>query len=173
MRILGLDLGERRIGVALSDPSGWLASPLTVLRCRSREADLTAIAQLVDQHGVERVIVGYPRSLDGTVGRQAQRVETIVAQIRTELQVPVILWDERLSTAQAERLIHEAGKRVRRDRIDAAAAAVILQSYLDTQSLTADSDAHYLTDSSEMQSRTEWSEAQSAGEPSEQLRCGE
>jgi len=149
MRVLGLDLGERRIGVALSDPSGWLASPLTVLRCQSQEADLTAIAQLVEQHGVERVIVGYPRSLDGTVGPQAQRVEKTVAQMRTTLQVPVILWDERLSTAQAERMIHEAGKRVRRDRIDAAAAAVILQSYLDTPSLTAESDAQSSSELSE------------------------
>jgi putative Holliday junction resolvase len=110
-----------------------------------------AIGQLVEKHGVQRVIVGYPRSLDGTVGPQARRVEKAVAQIRTALHVPVILWDERLSTAQAERLIHEAGKRVHRDRIDAAAAAVILQSYLDTQSLTA----------------------ASTGEPSEQPGCGE
>jgi putative Holliday junction resolvase len=155
MRVLGLDLGERRIGVALSDPSGWLASPLMVLRCKSREADLAAIEQLVQQHGVERVIVGYPRSLDGTVGPQAQRVEKTVAQIQKRLQVPVKLWDERLSTAQAERLIHEAGKRVSRERIDAAAAAVILQSYLDTQQ------------------RAELPKIESAMESSEQPCCGE
>jgi putative Holliday junction resolvase len=140
MRILGLDLGDRRIGVALSDPSGWLASPLTVLHCSGREADLTAIEQLVQQHGAERVIVGCPRSLDGTLGPQAQRVQSYTEQIRKRLQVPVILWDERLSTVQAERLIHETGKRVRRERIDAAAAAVILQSYLDAQSLTEPSE---------------------------------
>ena len=136
MRILGLDLGERRIGVALSDPSGWLATPLAVLTRSSREADLAALQQLIRQHGVDRVIVGYPRSLDGTLGPQAQYVESYVAQIRAHLQVPVILWDERLSTALAERMIREAGKRVRRERIDSAAAAVILQSYLDAQSLT-------------------------------------
>jgi putative Holliday junction resolvase len=141
MRILGLDLGERRIGVALSDPSGWLATPLTVLIRSTREADLTAIQQLIGQHGVDRVIIGYPRSLDGTQGPQAQRVESYVAEIRQRLQVPVILWDERLSTAQAERLIREAGKRVRRERIDSAAAAVILQSYLDAQSLTEPSES--------------------------------
>ena len=133
MRILGLDLGERRIGVALSDPSGWLATPLTVLSCSSRKAELAAIEELVHQHQVERVIVGYPLSLNGRVGPQAQRVQKYVSQIRKRLPVPVILWDERLSTAQAERLIHEAGKRVRRERIDAAAAAVILQSYLNAQ----------------------------------------
>jgi putative Holliday junction resolvase len=131
MRILGLDFGERRIGVALSDPIGWLATPLTVLSRSSREADLSAIQALIEQHQVERVIVGYPRSLDGTVGPQARLVEKFATLLRAHLQVPVILWDERLSTAHAERLIHEAGKRVQRERIDAAAAAVILQSYLD------------------------------------------
>ncbi len=131
MRVLGLDFGERRIGVALSDPNGWLATPLTVLSRSGSEDDFGAIQALIQQHEVGRVIVGYPRSLDGTVGPQARLVEKFAAQLRDCLQVPVILWDERLSTAHAERLIHETGKRVQRERIDAAAAAVILQSYLD------------------------------------------
>ena len=139
MRILALDLGERRTGVALSDSLGWLATPLTVLKSSGREAELAAIVELVQSHRVEQVVVGYPRSLDGSVGPQAQRVDKFVAQLRNHLpEVPVILWDERLSTAQAERLVHETGRRVQRERIDAAAAAVILQSYLDAQqSLTA------------------------------------
>jgi putative Holliday junction resolvase len=154
MRILGLDLGERRIGVALSDASGWLATPLTVLTATASrsggksshregagasghqlgETELTAIANLVQKHQVQQLVVGYPRSLSGDVGPQAQRVDSYVAQLRARLpDVPVILWDERLSTAQAERLIHEAGRRVQREQIDAAAAAVILQSYLDAR----------------------------------------
>ena len=133
MRILALDLGEQRIGVALSDSLGWLATPLIVLKCSSREAELAAIAELVRKHQPEQVIVGYPRSMNGTAGPQAQLVDRYVERLRTRLQVPVILWDERLSTAQAERLVHETGRRVRRERIDAAAAAVILQSYLDAQ----------------------------------------
>jgi putative Holliday junction resolvase len=135
MRILALDVGERRTGVALSDPSGWLASPLTVLRCASRDEEMSAVVELADKHSVSRVIVGYPRSLDGTVGPQAQRVDRYVEQLRHHLAVPVITWDERLSTAQAERLVHESGRRVRRDTIDAAAAAVILQGYLDAMAL--------------------------------------
>jgi len=135
MRILGLDVGERRTGVALSDTMGWLASPLTVLRCSSREAELDQVVELVRSNNVERVIVGYPRSLNGTVGPQAQIVDSYVDKLRARLSVPVVTWDERLSTAQAERLIHESGKRVSRDRIDAAAAAVILQSYLDAMAL--------------------------------------
>jgi len=141
MRILALDLGERRIGVALSDVLGFLATPLTVVQSADRKAALAAIEHLVYEHDVRRVIVGYPRSMDGTAGRQAQLVDRYVEKLRARLRgadgrrkVPVILWDERLSTAQAHRLIHEAGNRVQRDRIDAAAAAVILQSYLDAQS---------------------------------------
>ena len=144
MRILALDLGERRIGVALSDVLGFLATPLTVVQSTNRKAALAAIEHLVYEHEVERVVVGYPRSMDGTVGRQAQLVDRYVEKLCARLQgadgrrtVPVILWDERLSTALAHRLIHEAGNRVQRDRIDAAAAAVILQSYLDSQSAGA------------------------------------
>ena len=134
MRILALDLGERRTGVALSDSLGWLATPLTVLQSRSREAELAAVVDLVRGHQVEQIVVGYPRSLDGSVGPQARRVDQYVVQLHARLpDVPVILWDERLSTAQAERLVHETGRRVQRERIDAAAAAVILQSYLDAQ----------------------------------------
>lgn len=140
MRILALDLGERRIGVALSDSLGLLATPLTVLQLASRETGMAAVEELVEEHHVERVVVGYPRSLDGTIGPQARRVEKYVARLRERLQAPgsprevgVTLWDERLSTALAERLIHETGRRVQRERIDSAAAAVILQSYLDSQ----------------------------------------
>jgi putative Holliday junction resolvase len=140
MRVLALDLGERRIGVALSDPLGVLATPLTVLKLSSREDQLAAIEKLVQRHQVERIIVGYPRSLNGHTGPQAQRVDRYVAQLSARLEtldsasgVPIVLWDERFSTVHAERLLHEAGKRVRREHIDAAAAAVILQSYLDAQ----------------------------------------
>jgi putative Holliday junction resolvase len=118
-----------------------LASPLTIVRHRKREADMAAIEALIREHQVERVVVGYPRSLNGTVGPQAQRVERYVEELRQRLSAPIVLWDERLSTAQAERMIHHSGGRVRRERIDAAAAAVILQSYLDAQSLSKEASA--------------------------------
>jgi putative Holliday junction resolvase len=133
MRILAVDIGEKRIGVALSDALGWLATPLTVITYKKREEGLAAIAELVRTHQVGQVIVGYPRSLNGTVGPQARQVDKFVAQLRARLEVPIVLWDERLSTAQAERLVHETGRSVQRERIDALAAAVILQSYLDAQ----------------------------------------
>ena len=131
MRVLALDVGERRIGVALSDPSGLLASPLTTITHRRRDVDQQAIAEMVREHKVGKVVVGHPLSLDGTTGPQARRVERWSQDLCDRLEVPVVLWDERLSTAEAERLMREAGRRAERSRIDSLAAAVILQSYLD------------------------------------------
>lgn len=133
MRLLALDIGERRIGVSVSDPLGLWARPLTVLARRSREEDYAAIAALVEEYGATRVIVGHPLSLSGDVGPQARRVERYAAGLAQRLQVPVVLWDERLSTAEAEQILRAAGESSRqyRDKVDAVAAAVILQSYLD------------------------------------------
>lgn len=138
MRILAVDVGEKRIGIALSDALGWLATPLTVIVSKKPEDGLVAIEELIRTHCVGQVIVGYPRSLNGTAGPQAKRVDKFVSQLRARVQVPVVLWDERLSTAQAERLVHETGRSIQRDRIDALAAAVILQSYLDAKRTTTD-----------------------------------
>lgn len=140
MRILAVDIGEKRIGIALSDALGWLATPLTVLVYERLEDKLAAIEELVRTHQVEQVIIGYPRSLNGSIGPQARRVDRFVSKLRSRLQVPVILWDERLSTTQAERLVHETGRKVQRERIDALAATVILQSYLDARRATTDRD---------------------------------
>ncbi|MFQ6058368.1 MAG: Holliday junction resolvase RuvX [Anaerolineae bacterium] len=135
MRILALDIGERRIGVAVSDPSQVLARSLQVLERTSLQEDMAAICQLVEELQVERVIVGYPRSMDGTVGQQARQVEGFAYKLEQVLDVPLLLWDERLSTVTAARLLTERGIRARdqREKIDAVAAAVILQDYLDSQ----------------------------------------
>jgi len=134
VRVLALDIGQRRIGVAVSDPSGTLARSLTVVRRASRREDFAAIAELVREWEVGRVVVGHPRSLDGTVGRQARQVERYAHALADVLDVPVALWDERYSTVEAERLMVEAGRKPSRDRhwIDAVAAAVILQDYLES-----------------------------------------
>lgn len=138
MRVMALDVGHKRIGVALSDPGQILASSLQVIERKGQQRDLATVVQLVREHGVGRIIVGYPRSLNGTVGQQAKVVERYVATLEgklreSSLDVPVILWDERLSTVTADRLMIEAGRkwRERRERVDAVAAAVILQDYLD------------------------------------------
>jgi len=98
---------------------------------------ITAVVHLVQEWGACTIVVGYPRSMDGTVGQQAREVEAFVAELKQAVQVPVILWDERLSTVSAARLLREQGlnARAQRDRIDAAAAAVMLQDYLDSRRL--------------------------------------
>lgn len=132
MRVLCLDVGDRRIGLALSDSEGMLASSLGAIERRGVEKDIKALVNLVQQHHVERIVVGLPRRLDGTLGDQARKVETLADKLREATPVAIDYWDERLSTFTAQERLREAGaKRVSRGRIDAAAAAVILQGYLD------------------------------------------
>lgn len=135
MRLMGLDLGERRIGVAVSDPSRVLARGIEVIERRSVEKDLEAIARLAEEYEVEAIVVGFPRRLNGTAGEEAKKAEAFAAQIEAHLGLPVILWDERLSTVRAARALAEGGKRKRRLGIDAVAAVVILQDYLDSLKL--------------------------------------
>ncbi len=133
-RIMGLDPGERRVGVALSDELGMLATPLVVLERRSRAVDLSVVAELVQRHGVTEVVVGHPRTLRGEVGPQARRAERFAAEVGETVGIPVRLWDERYSTVEAVERLARDGKRPRgrRPHPDAAAAAVILQGYLDS-----------------------------------------
>jgi putative Holliday junction resolvase len=134
MRSLGLDVGDKRIGVALSDPLGILASPLMVLEREENRADLAAIVDLVKKHGAELIIVGLPQSMDGSMGAQAEKVMSFTDKLKEQSPVPVEFRDERLTTVVAKRMLEEAGvkKSAKNKRIeyDAAAAAIILQSYL-------------------------------------------
>jgi len=133
MRILGLDLGERRVGAALSDAGGTLAQPLAQLQPRGRRDLVAAVARLVEENAAGRVVVGLPLLEDGRRGEQARRASAAAAALRKALAVPVVEWDERYSTLEAEACLSAAGvgQRRRRGRRDQAAAAVILQSYLD------------------------------------------
>jgi putative Holliday junction resolvase len=134
MRSLGLDIGDRRIGVALSDPLGILASPLLVFKHTDDESDISYILDMVKQYQVEIIIVGMPHSMDGTRGAQAEKVEKFTEKLRQESPVPVEYRDERLTTVEAKRMLEEGSSRKRakgkKIEYDAAAAAVILQSYL-------------------------------------------
>jgi len=132
-RCLGLDLGEKRIGVALSDPLGWTAGPLTAVARIGWRRDLAALRSLIDSHEVCRVIVGLPIRMDGTAGERARRTQEFVERLRASLSIPVESWDERLTTAQAERVLLEADVRreKRRQVVDSMAASLILQGYLD------------------------------------------
>lgn len=133
MRILSLDLGTRRIGVALSDPTGTIASAFDVFPAEGRTRTAARIAQLVRTHGVVRILVGLPVRLDGTEGAEARKARQFASALQQEIGVPVELLDERLSTAEAERAMLEAdaSRARRRARRDAVAAALLLQRYLD------------------------------------------
>ena len=130
-RVLGLDLGEARIGVAISDEDRRVAVPLGTVRAGAPQ-DLRAISRIVSENGVSLVVVGHPLSLRGERGRQAANAEKFADALRALLPIPVVLHDERLSTAEAERGLREAGARGRRMRevVDRSAATVILQSFL-------------------------------------------
>ena len=144
MRVLGIDYGARRIGLALSDASATLASPWRLLQrppsdaetIRVIVAEITALAQADD--GLEAVVVGWPRRLDGTPNQQTPIVETFARTLESKVAVPVILQDERLSSVEAEsRLaVGEKDWRKRKGKLDAAAAAVILQDFLDARPRT-------------------------------------
>ncbi len=133
MRIMALDVGDRRIGVALSDPEGILASAISVIKRSNKQRDVEKIAALAVEHEVETIVVGLPARLDGTIGEQAAKVQSFARDLERKASQPIVFWDERLTTAAAERMMIEAGfkRQKRKERIDAAAAALILQGYLD------------------------------------------
>jgi putative Holliday junction resolvase len=133
-RALGLDLGTRRIGVALSDSAGTVATPYDVLtRSGDRTSDHGRIAELVGEAGAAIVVVGLPLSLDGSVGPAARGILDEADELRARLPVGVVTWDERLSTVEAQQRLRAAGVRGRKGRrvVDQVAATVILQSWLD------------------------------------------
>jgi putative Holliday junction resolvase len=134
MRTLGLDIGDKRIGVAISDPEEILASPLATITREDDRKAIDDIIKLVDQHNVERIVVGLPYSLDGSIGGQANKVMDFTEKLSKYTRASMEIWDERLSTVAVERLLREAGKKKakKRARLDAAAAAFILQGYLDS-----------------------------------------
>ncbi len=133
MRCLGLDVGDKRIGVALCDPLGILASPLTIIDRQDDSVAVEAIVRVIDQKGVELIIVGLPVTMDGGIGAQAEKVNTFAHTLLNSTKVPMEFIDERLSTFSAKQLIREAGSRKRRGKKpdDAIAAAIILQRYLE------------------------------------------
>lgn len=146
LRYLGLDVGDARIGIALSDETGTLASGLPTLRRVGPRKDVKAVAELVRVREVEEVVVGLPRTLAGTLGPQAQKVLAFADALRPAVGVPVVHWDERFTSVAAERALREAGvsRRDRKASVDKVAAVLILQNYLDYRKL-ADAEARKAT----------------------------
>jgi len=132
-RIIGLDVGERRIGIAISTPEGGLAVPLRVLERSEESADLHAIAELAVTENATMIVVGHPISLDGSRGAQARRIEAFARSLAESSGLAVELADERLTSAQAKRTPTKRGRKQssRRAPVDDLAAAIILQAYLD------------------------------------------
>lgn len=132
-RIMAVDPGGKRIGIAVSDPTGTIASPLTVIKHTSRAEDASRVAELAAQHGVIRIIVGHPLDADGEAGPAARKAERFAAVLREKTDLPVEMWDEFGSTREARqaRLVMGVARRKRSGHLDDLAAAVFLQTYLD------------------------------------------
>ena len=134
MRILCLDVGDERIGLALSDELGMVARPLEIVRRVAGPASFRRMVALCEKHGVERIVVGLPLLMDGSPGKQVQSTEAYVAGLRTHTDLPITYWDERLSSQKADAIIAQNRQRRKQPtHNDAVAAAVILQEYLDRQ----------------------------------------
>ena len=134
-RILAIDWGMKNVGLAASDPLGVTAQPLPTLRRSNRRADFERIIGLVEALGVTKILVGHPLHLKGHAGKRAQQAERFAERLRELVEVPVEMIDERLTSAEAERLMLSAGlsRSKRREKADQIAAQLILQSYLDGQ----------------------------------------
>ena len=132
-RSLGLDIGDKRIGVALSDPEGILASPSTIINRKDETLDVQAIIDIVNQQRVKQIVVGLPRSMDGSIGKQARKVEAFTQKLCEQTEVSVEFRDERLTTVSAKRMRQAVNRKKTREKVrhDAIAAALILQAYLD------------------------------------------
>ena len=137
-RILGLDVGARRIGIAVSDPLGLTAQGLATLERRNRRYDDSELRRVIRQHEVSEIVVGNPLRMSGQTGAQAEKMAAFATHIEREFSLPVHLWDERLSTAEAHRLLDETNIRDsrRKEVIDKMAAVLILQSFLDARAAT-------------------------------------
>jgi len=138
VRILALDVGEKRIGLAVSDPLGITAQGLGVLIRQSLETDLARLQEVAREWHVQEIVVGLPRHMDGRPGEQAEAILELGRTLGAALGVPVATWDERLTTVEAERVLLEAdlSRRRRRRVVDQVAAVLILQSYLEYRSLS-------------------------------------
>lgn len=135
MRVLAIDHGTKRIGIALSDETGTIASPLEFIPAEPFGDFLKRLKDLIREKQVEQILIGMPRNMDGGYGPAALKVQEFVAVLKETIGIPIKTWDERLTSAQANRMLIQADMRrdKRKQKVDAAAAAILLQSYLDSR----------------------------------------
>ena len=137
MRIMGIDYGDSRIGIAISDPFGWTAQGIETIDCRRSLKDAIArIVELVKKSSVEEIVVGFPKNMNGTIGPRAEKTIEFIDELNQILQIKIEKWDERLTSVAANRAMHEMGVKTSKKKgiVDQIAAVYILQSYLDSKS---------------------------------------
>jgi putative Holliday junction resolvase len=134
MRVLAIDHGTKRMGIAISDPSGVIAQPLEFIPAEPFNAFLDRLKILIREKEVEMILIGMPRNMDGSYGPAAAKVQEFVAVLKENIVVPIRSWDERLTSAQANRFLIQADvrRKDRKEKVDKAAAAILLQSFLDS-----------------------------------------
>ncbi len=131
MKILAVDPGDRRLGIAISDPGGTIANPLTILQHVSRKENATAIIALARKHGAEQILIGQALNAENRPTHQSRKAERLAQAIRAQCDLPIVLWDESYSTREVERIQREIKGRRKRQALDDLAATYILQTYLD------------------------------------------
>jgi putative Holliday junction resolvase len=134
-RVMGIDYGDVRIGIAVSDLMGWTAQGVETITRKDEERDLARIGELIAHYEVDRIVLGFPKNMNGTIGPRGELSQQFAETLKERFGLPVILWDERLSTMAAERMLVSAdvSRKKRKQVVDKMAAAIILQNYLDSQ----------------------------------------
>ncbi len=132
MRIMAIDYGDAHTGIAISDPTGFLAGFTTTIDAYRPEVVVQRITELVSQHGAEELVLGYPKNMDGTLGPRAEKAEAMAALLKEATGLPVVLWDERRTTIDAHQILMTGGKNAKKRKkvVDAVAASLILEGYL-------------------------------------------
>ncbi len=135
MRIIGLDYGEARIGVAISDILETIANPMDTISEKDREKQLEKVLAVIEKERVEKIVVGLPMRMDGTLGHRAEYTKEFAEELAARCSLPLVMWDERLSSSEAHRLLEQGGVggKKRKTKVDKIAAVLILQTYLDSQ----------------------------------------
>lgn len=133
MKILGIDYGDARTGLSISDATGLLAGSPSVIHEWNYDKLVDKLTAFIEQEKIEEIVLGHPKNMDGTVGARAQKCEALADTLKERTGVPVVLWDERRTTVAAHDILHQAGKKSKQHRqtVDAVAASLILQGYLD------------------------------------------
>ncbi|NMA95548.1 MAG: Holliday junction resolvase RuvX [Clostridiales bacterium] len=145
MRILALDVGDRHVGVAISDPLGIMANGLETFQRHSKKADIQKVKDFIDEYSPQRVVIGLPKNMDGSIGPQAKKVLEFGELIKRHTNQDIVYWDERLTTIAADRAMLEAdlSRRKRKEIVDKIAAVFILQNYLDYEKSRQEDDNIY------------------------------